>query len=158
MKKHHEKAKSETTTWLTPLPLIEALGQFDLDPCGFPGHDTAHAMLYQPADGLKEPWFGRVWLNPPYGKGIDTWLFRLWGAGHGTALVPARTETQWFQAAVKQASGVLFLEKRISFLRPEGNQLVPVDNNTVGSVLLSYGLYDREMLRRSGLAGWFVSQ
>jgi len=34
---HH----GETNTWLTPLNLIHALGEFDLDPCGFKGHQTA---------------------------------------------------------------------------------------------------------------------
>ena len=54
--------------WLTPLPLVRSLGDFDLDPCGAPGHATA-STVWTPeevGDGLSMRWFGRVWLNPPY--------------------------------------------------------------------------------------------
>jgi hypothetical protein len=153
--KHHEAAKSKTTTWLTPLPIIEALGNFNLDPCGYPKHQTADHVIHLPANGLAEPWHGRVWLNPPYGKGVDDWLAVMVGHGRGTALLPSRTETGWFQFAVARASAVLFLERRIAFLNPDGT---PVDNNTVGSCFMSYGIYDREKLRNSGLAGWLVVQ
>src|SRR5690606_6963873 len=56
--------------WLTPLSVIESLGEFDLDPCGAPGHQTARRvyLLEDGDDGMSDPWFGRVWLNPPYGR------------------------------------------------------------------------------------------
>ena len=57
----------ETHSWLTPLKLIKSLGDFDLDPCAYPGHRTANELICLPNDGLKMDWFGRVWLNPPYG-------------------------------------------------------------------------------------------
>lgn len=153
--KHYESSKSKTTTWLTPMPLIKAMGEFDLDPCGYLEHQTANHVMCWPTDGLKEPWCGRVWLNPPYGAGIRDWLWKLCKHRCGTALVPARTETKWFQEAVKQCNAALFIEKRISFLTPVGK---PVDGNTVGSVLLAYGVYDREKLRNSGIPGWLVIQ
>ena len=36
----HHSARAETTTWLTPPHVIEALGHFDLDPCGHPNSHT----------------------------------------------------------------------------------------------------------------------
>ncbi len=54
-------------------------------------------------DGLAHPWSGRVYLNPPYGREIESWVRRLvdeYAAGRMTeaiALLPARTDTRWFQ-------------------------------------------------------------
>ena len=51
--------------WLTPKPLVESLGTFDLDPCGAPGHNLANRtyLLENGEDGLELPWFGRVWFG-----------------------------------------------------------------------------------------------
>lgn len=68
-------------------------GTFHLDPCGYPGWATADRLICLPDDGLAVPWDGRVWLNPPYGREVWTWLDRLAQHGHGTALIFARTET-----------------------------------------------------------------
>ena len=65
----HHSARAMTTTWLTPLHIIEALGPFDLDPCAYPDWPTARTRLVLPTDGLAAEWKGRVWLNPPYSSG-----------------------------------------------------------------------------------------
>jgi hypothetical protein len=53
--------------WLTPPPLIQALGEFDLDPCAPIKRpwDMAKNHYTIEDDGLEKDWFGRVWLNPP---------------------------------------------------------------------------------------------
>jgi hypothetical protein len=67
----HQSAAPATTLWLTPRFILDAIEPFDLDPCAAPdpGRRTAgtHYVLPQ-QDGLRLPWFGRVWLNPPYGE------------------------------------------------------------------------------------------
>lgn len=54
--------------WLTPPELLAKLGQFDLDPCAPINRPwptaTQHYTIED--DGLKQPWFGRCWVNPPY--------------------------------------------------------------------------------------------
>ena len=57
-------------TWLTPRRIIDALGHFDTDPCcpDVMPWRTADRMITKAEDGLKTPWIGRVWLNPPYGR------------------------------------------------------------------------------------------
>ena len=65
MKKEFHKIEDKNIT-LTPLELIANLGEFDLDPCGLQFHKTAKNIITLPMDGLKEPWKGKVWLNPPY--------------------------------------------------------------------------------------------
>ena len=44
--------------WLTPKYIVEALGPFDLDPCGAPGHVLAKNtyLLENGDDGLRDPW------------------------------------------------------------------------------------------------------
>lgn len=145
------KAEETSTVWLTPLPIVQALGWFDLDPCGFAGHKTASQMILPPMDGLREHWRGRVWMNPPYGRGIDEWIHRLFQHGNGIALVPARTDTEWFQLAIRKADGALFVKKRIPFLRPDGT---PVPGNTVGSVMLAFGAHNARRLADSSIEGW----
>ncbi len=124
----------KTTTWLTPLWLINALGKFDLDPCAFPGHKTAARLIAPPRDGLRAKWTGRVWLNPPYGRDTYTWLSKLEKHDNGTALVFARTDTIGFHDLRPDA--VFFLKGRIKFLDRRKREST---NAGHGSMLLIYG-------------------
>lgn len=146
-------------TWLTPPAILRALGPFDLDPCACPEPrpwPTAAAHYAQPdADGLASPWFGRVWLNPPYGRQVGRWLARLADHGHGTALVFARTDTEWFQVHVLgKATAVLFLAGRVTFYSPDGR--AAAFNAAAPSCLVAYSLADAQALKESGLAGHLV--
>jgi hypothetical protein len=42
--KHERPNKGATDIWLTPLEIIDALGPFDLDPCGEQFHKTAKTI------------------------------------------------------------------------------------------------------------------
>ena len=79
--------------WLTPPYIVEALGEFDLDPCSPINRpwDTATRHYDEWDDGLNKPWWGRVWCNPPYGREAEMWLKKLAGHGNGIALIFART-------------------------------------------------------------------
>jgi len=72
----NETTVSGSVVWLTPPHIIQALGEFDLDPCASINRpwDTARHHYTIEDDGLVQPWFGRIWLNPPYGKGMEDWL------------------------------------------------------------------------------------
>ena len=101
---------SNTGDWYTPPEIVEAVrelfGIIDLDPCS-----NSHEAPNVPAlvhftredDGLSRPWSGRVYLNPPYGKGIGPWIEKVreeHEAGRVTAavvLVKAATDTRWFR-------------------------------------------------------------
>lgn len=155
----HQGTKAKTETWLTPRPILDALGPFDLDPCAAPDPrpwPTAGVHYALPAeDGLSLPWFGRVWLNPPYGRSLGTWLSRLVRHGTGTALIFARTDTDAFHAHVwEQADALLFLKGRLHFHLPDGSR--GIENGGAPSVLIAYGPRDAERLLDSGLDGAFV--
>lgn len=64
-----KQSMHKSVEWYTPAWIFKLLGlTFDLDPAS--PHDMESAV---PAatkytvfdDGLKKPWFGRVWMNPP---------------------------------------------------------------------------------------------
>jgi hypothetical protein len=73
-------------------------------------------------DGRDAKWTGRVWCNPPYGKGVGEWLFKGWDAtlfGHAELVVfllPARTDTKWFHGyCTGRSTEVRLLEGRLKF-------------------------------------------
>lgn len=153
----HQSAAMITDTWLPPPDIISALGDFDLDPCTpevMPWATAVHRFTKKD-DGLSKDWFGRVWLNPPYSREAIKWLNKLADHGQGTALVFARTETEWFFNSVwKKASALLFLEGRIHFHLPDGTRAAA--NAGAPSVLVAYGSLDASLLKYSGIKGAFV--
>lgn len=67
---------SVSNEWQTPALYVEparrVLGRIDLDPASSPeANATVRAEHIYTADddGLSKSWWGRVWLNPPYGRG-----------------------------------------------------------------------------------------
>ena len=151
----HHSHRAGTTTWLTPPHIIEALGPFDLDPCAAPGWTTAARHISLPEDGLTAEWTGSVWLNPPYGAEVWTWLSRLASHGDGVALIFARTETAGFVREVwGKASAVLFLHGRLHFHYPDGERASA--NAGAPSCLVAYGEDAVNRLRDSSLDGTLV--
>jgi len=81
-------------------------GRIDLGPCSN-SHEAPNvpALVHfaRVGDGLSREWSGRVYLNPPYGKGIGTWIEKVreeHEAGRVTAAVvrvKAATNTRWFR-------------------------------------------------------------
>jgi hypothetical protein len=143
---------------LTPIWMIGKLGVFDLDPCGAPGHTTARAVwnLEDGRDGLAESWdtFGRVWLNPPYGSIMRTWVEKLRDhPGGGIALIPASTGTKmWQEVVFPAAQGILFWPHRINFLKAD-QTLDPKMVSVQASAFVAFSRYDAKKLRDSDLPG-----
>lgn len=149
--------EGQTNTWLTPLWLVRALGEFDLDPCGFPGHETAEVIYTLPlTDGLSTSWLWkdrRVFLNPPYGKHVGLWLSKLEQHGNGIALVFARTDTKWFHSLSPDC--VFFIQGRIKFLRPD---FTSDTNAGHGSMLLAWGENNVRAIHESGIKGMMLTK
>jgi hypothetical protein len=148
----HEKPVGETVEWYTPPALFEALDiKFDLDPAApaYPAADWIPATLRYTQDGEKLPWYGRVWLNPPYGPALVPFVNRMLGHGNGLMLLAARTETRAFQRAAKTADAVCFLRERLHFIRPDGVQ----SRASFASILFAYSAECAAALKRADL-GW----
>lgn len=157
----HHSARATTVEWLTPPHIIDAMGgpdSFDLDPATpvVQPYPTARARYTRQDNGLIRPWFGRVWLNPPYDSAvIAQWLGRMAQHGRGCAFIFARTETDaFFRFVWDSATAVLFLRGRVNFHLLDGRRAKK--NAGAPSVLCAYGQRDAEALAFSGIAGRFV--
>lgn len=153
---HHPRV-NHPNEWLTPRWILNSLGEFDLDPASPVDRpwSTARTHYTRADNGLTKPWFGRVWLNPPYGSEIAPFMARLAGHGRGTALVFTRTDSVWFQDSVFNAATALFFFKgRPRFHLPNGAR----SSSTGGapSVLAAYGEEDARALRAAGFSGTFI--
>lgn len=140
-------------TWLTPPYIIEALGEFDLDPCSPSNRpwDTAKRHISLPVDGLNEEWHGRVWLNPPYGRETWKWLEKLSNHKSGIGLIFARTETKGFHELIwEKADSIFFFKGRIKFANIQGEIR---GNANAPSCLVSYSKEDTLAIHRANLGG-----
>jgi hypothetical protein len=141
-----------TDEWLTPPDIIKALGRFDLDPCAPIARpwDTAARHYTTNDNGLAQPWVGRVWCNPPFGREAVKWLRRMAEHGNGVALIPARTETAMFYETVWGiAQAVLFIKGRPHFHFVDGRR-APF-NSGAPICLIAYGRGNASALYKSGL-------
>jgi hypothetical protein len=157
----HHSARPISTDWFTPPFILEALGgaaTFDLDPATHvqAPFDTALKRYTREDDGLIRPWFGRIWLNPPYtGPEVAAFMAKMADHNNGLALIFARTETQtFFETVWRRATGLLFLEGRLHFHKLDGSRAK--ENAGAPSVLVAYGTYDTDVLATTKLAGQFV--
>lgn len=149
---HEKPVEGETVEWFTPPEVFDALGiSFNLDPCAAPKGSFVPAdhFFTKEDDGLSKAWFGRVWLNPPYGKETAVWLDRLIEHGDGIALVFARTDPAWAQRALAAADLVCFVSGRIRFIN--GSTMKPAGTPGAGSMLLAFGEEPAAALQGSGL-------
>lgn len=117
--------------WTTPAPVVAyaahryAGGGFDLDVAASSINAKAPHFYDARADGLAQPWFGRVWCNPPYSS-IEPWVRRAaetvedGSASVVVMLVPARTDLRWWAHAVARAWKVEHIRGRIKFIAPPG--------------------------------------
>lgn len=136
--------------YYTPLPIIEAarrtLGFIDLDPASSPianARVKAGAFFSEADDGLSVNWFGRVWMNHPFGRVQNPkWIAKIeqeFKSGRVSAaccITYACTSEKWFQPLLRRPQ--CFISPRINYLLPDGSTLRGV---TKGSVVTYYG-YD----------------
>lgn len=153
----HERVLEGKDEWLTPPEIVNALGEFELDPCSpierpWP---TAQRHFTIQTNGLRQEWFGRVWLNPPYGNETERWMQRMAEHGNGIALIFARTETAtWFRCVWLVADAVFFFRGRIAFCHVDGHRA----QTSAGapSALIAYGPRNVEAIENSKLDGILV--
>ena len=147
---NHIATNSGENEWYTPPEFIEsarrAMGGIDVDPATSEAANESigAATFYTISDnGLKQKWFGRVWMNPPYGQPLIAEfcaaVVRKKAAceiEQACVLVNNATETVWFQTLLSQSSALCFPCRRIKFLDEDSN---PVNSPLQGQAIIYMG-------------------
>jgi phage N-6-adenine-methyltransferase len=113
---------SKTDMWSTPPDFfnrLDAVFHFGTDVCATPDNAKCSQFFDPEQDGLKQPWLGTCWMNPPYGRGIDRWVKRAYeqSKAHGSTIIcllPARTDTKWWHDYCVKGE-VTYLKGRLKF-------------------------------------------
>ena len=151
---HNKEGVLASDEYYTPIEFVKALGDFDLDPC-VPinmKNKTASVMYNKEDDGLKQDWFGRVWLNPPYSAAlIAPFMKKMAEHGNGIALILPKFGTKLFRDWVyPYADGIFVLRHRIKFFNEDWvQQKSPI----ASSILVAYGKDNIEAINNSGIEG-----
>lgn len=131
------QVSSNTEEWYTPPEYIDlarqVLGAISLDPASAELPQTwIKAKAYFVHDGLDQPWWGSVWLNPPYGKTAgrsnqDIWTEKLekeyihGGVTQAIALINSRLGYKWYEnICIKYP--ICLVKERIRFINERGEQ------------------------------------
>ncbi|RPJ50999.1 MAG: hypothetical protein EHJ95_06160 [Methanobacteriota archaeon] len=128
-------SSSKTPEYYTPEDILCSvqftMGAIDLDPA-MPGK----------TDGLDIKWEGRIFLNPPYGRGVIKWFEKLReSVGLGTVteyivLWKCAPETRAWRILMQYTELVAFPRARIQFKTPSGKIM---NRATFPSALFYYG-------------------
>lgn len=114
---------SARTDWETPPELFELMFRefrFALDVCATARNHKCRRYFTPNDDGLRQPWCGRCWMNPPYGRTVGTWIRKAYKeslkGATVVALLPARTDTAWWHNYAMKASEIRLLRGRLTFV------------------------------------------
>jgi hypothetical protein len=79
----------------------------------------AKILLTEADDGLSVPWTGKVFVNPPYGRGIAEWIRKCYQeAQRGCVVIgpiPARPDSNYWHHYVAGHADVFMLRGRLKF-------------------------------------------
>jgi ParB family chromosome partitioning protein len=129
-KKPHVSNNSGENEWYTPPEYIAAavavMGRIDIDPASSDkANETVKASRYytKDDDGLSQIWAGKVWMNPPYARGLIDKFTAKYAEyvtdgyiSEGIVLVNNATETNWFMELVNVSDAIVFTKGRIKFM------------------------------------------
>jgi len=122
---------SASSEWETPQDLFDELDKefgFGLDPCASKINAKCKTYYTKEKSGLGLPWFGTVFMNPPYGREIGKWVKKAWEESQRgctvVCLLPARTDTRWFHDYCMKGE-VRFIKGRIKFIGAKWNAPFP---------------------------------
>lgn len=119
--KVHYSSKSDK--WATPQEFFDrydAIYGFETDVCALPENAKCKKYYTPEVDGLSQKWTGVCWMNPPYGREIGKWVRKAYESARDdnatvVCLLPARTDTAWFQDYVFPYASLEFIRSRIKF-------------------------------------------
>lgn len=117
--------------WYTPPEIVDAarrcMGGIDLDPASNEWAQSwisAGRYFTEEDDGLEKEWSGRVWMNPPYSRGlIGKFVNKLVESPDVTRAVVITGpyfDTAYGQALLRASSSLCLVSGRIKFLKRTG--------------------------------------
>ena len=116
--------KGMAIDWQTPKTLFHALNtefDFSLDACAEPWNAQCTDYFSKEQDGLKQPWTGRVWCNPPFDATRAKWVKKAAEeAANGVTTVllinaNAMCDTEWWHRHALQSSEIRSVRGRPVF-------------------------------------------
>lgn len=103
-------------------------GPFELDVAADAINAKCPRFYDRERNGLLHEWKGRVWCNPPYGRGIGEWVKKAFESAKAGAvvvcLIPARTDTAWWHDYAMRGE-VRFIRGRLKFGTAQNNAPFP---------------------------------
>jgi hypothetical protein len=129
----------------TPQWIFDDLGvKFDLDVCspiGGTGLVPADKYYSEEDDGLTSPWFGLVWMNPPYSKPTP-WIDKFIEHSNGLCLVPA-SKSKWFLNIWDAADAVTLMPTNMKFVNNGKNYQIQFQ-----TIMFAMGIDAVEAIKR----------
>jgi hypothetical protein len=139
---------SGDTEYYTPAEIVNAaratMGGIDLDPFSSYRANVrvkATRIFTIDDDGLKQPWSGKVWMNHPFSREMNTLCIKKIVSEYfdgnieaACCITFAATSEKWFKPLL--AFPQCFLSPRTNYFLPDGTKKVGV---TKGSVVTYFG-------------------
>lgn len=164
------KCLSGEVEWYTPRRFLDAamevMGSIDLDPASSQEaqkHVKATKYYTLEQNGLDKPWWGNVFLNPPYRASVIQQFVRRMVemyAAHaitqGILLTNNATDTEWFHQAMLPASAICFTKGRIRFIQVINGEAEEKNNPTNGQTFFYFGKREKTFAKVFGEFGTLV--
>ena len=146
--------RSANEEWNTPadvLAFVQAvLGQIDLDPASsHHAQITVGAQMYftKEQNSLDKPWLGRVFLNPPYTRGVVELFAEKLVHEYSVArrvteaiwLCNNSTDTAWFHTLASHAGAILFPRGRIGYYGTDASGAATRGKPLQGQAIMYFG-------------------
>ena len=116
---------SKRNDWETPAEVFDYFNKifnFDLDAAASYENTKCRQFFTEKDNALERDWptYGeRVWLNPPYGKGMSRWITKAQQEADKGPLVVCllkhATETKWWDTIIESQATVIRIRGRIKF-------------------------------------------
>jgi phage N-6-adenine-methyltransferase len=142
-----EQDELTSDDYYTPQWLFDQMGiEFDLDVASPPHNTCVPCKRYytRKDDGLTQPWYGNVWMNPPFSK-PRPWVDKFMQHANGVALLPV-SKSQWFYDVWQSQAAITYINYNFRFIDPKGSNgsiFMPI-------VLIAYGKQNIEAIRTVG--------
>jgi hypothetical protein len=134
----------------TPQWLFDKLGvQFDLDVAS-----SYHPLVIVPTkdrytikdNALVKPWYGNVWMNPPFSK-VTPWIDKWLDHRQGICLVPLSSNGRWVNKLWDSEAACMYLPANMKFQGASGH----IVNMRWRTALWAFGESNITALKMSGL-------